>query len=460
MVFSAVLQRFIDQAPCCVMVRGALESIFAPARLDALFDTHADKQYTRALFFSTTVDIMAQVVCRTQPSVHAAYKQARKQGEIAVSVRALYDKLAHVEAPTLRGLVRHTAAAVGAVLKHLPGPRPSLLPGYDVRIIDGNHLEGTEHRLGVLRDQPGGALPGVVVAVLNPQTRLIEDVVLSDDGHAQECTLLDPLVETIRPRQLWLADRHYCTSAWLFALCRRQAFFLVRQHLGHLRWRRAGRRRYRGRTDTGKVYEQTVVLTDPQTQEERTIRRITVVLDQPSRDGDRELHLLSNVPAEDASALVLASLYRDRWQLETAFYELTVHLCCELNTLGYPPAALFGFCVAVACYNVGAAVKGALRAAHGVEAEENLSTYYVADEVSGTYRGMAIAVPEEDWAVFRTAGPAELADLLTQLARDLDMNYYRKHRRAPKKPKKSRKSAPRKHVATARLLKRNNSRAK
>jgi hypothetical protein len=108
MLFSAVLQRFIDQAPCCVLARGVLESVFAPAAVDALFEAHADKQYTRALLFSTAVEVMAQVVCRIQPSVHAAYLKARQQGQIAVSVRALYDKLAHVEAPTLRGLVRHT----------------------------------------------------------------------------------------------------------------------------------------------------------------------------------------------------------------------------------------------------------------------------------------------------------------------------------------------------------------
>jgi hypothetical protein len=360
----------------------------------------------------------------------------------------------------LATFVRHTAAAVAAVLAQLPAGRPPLLAGYDVRIIDGNHLEGTEHRLGVLRQQPGGALPGVVVAVLNPQTRLIEDVALSEDGHAQECTLLEGLLATVRARQLWLADRHYCSSAWLFALQRRQAFFLIRQHLGHLRWRKTGRRRYRGRTSTGKVYEQAVVLTDPQTGEEMTVRRITVVLDEPTRDGDQDLHLLSNVPAGDAGAVVLAGLYRDRWQLETAFCALRVHLCCELNTLGYPPAALFGFCVAVACYNVLAAVQGAVRAAHGAQAEEQLSGYYVAAELSGTYRGMAIAVPEEDWAAFRTAGPAELAGMLTQLARGMDLEYYRKHPRGPKKPKKPRKSAPRKHVATARLLKTDLSRAR
>jgi hypothetical protein len=63
-----------------------------------------------------------------------------------------------------------------------------------------------------------------------------------------------------------------------------------------LRWRLVGERRYRGRTTTGKVYEQEAILTDPETGEERAVRRITIELDRPTRDGDTELHLLTNVP--------------------------------------------------------------------------------------------------------------------------------------------------------------------
>ena len=44
---------------------------------------------------------------------------------------------------------------------------------------------------------------------------------------------------------------------------------------------------------------------------------------------------------------------------------MTTVLKCEVNTLGYPPAALFGFCVALAAANVYADVKGALRAGYG-----------------------------------------------------------------------------------------------
>jgi len=41
-------------------------------------------------------------------------------------------------------------------------------------------------------------------------------------------------------------------------------------------------------------------------------RRITVHLYEPTRDGDTEIHLVSNLPKRVA-ATSLANLYRDRW---------------------------------------------------------------------------------------------------------------------------------------------------
>jgi len=42
----------------------------------------------------------------------------------------------------------------------------------------------------------------------------------------------------------------------------------------------------------------------------------------------------------------VAGLYRKRWTLETAFQHLEAYFHSEINTLGYPKAALFGFCLA------------------------------------------------------------------------------------------------------------------
>jgi len=47
----------------------------------------------------------------------------------------------------------------------------------------------------------------------------------------------------------------------------------------------------------------------------------------------------------------VAELYQKRWTIEIAFHELALNLEGEIETLGYPRAALFGFCVALVCYN-------------------------------------------------------------------------------------------------------------
>jgi hypothetical protein len=74
---------------------------------------------------------------------------------------------------------------------------------------------------------------------------------------------------------------------------------------------------------------------------------------------------------------------------------LEAHLHSEINSLGYPKAALFGFCVALVAYNVLAVVKAALRSVHGEEKIANeVSGYYLAGHPGRTYDGMMIDVPE------------------------------------------------------------------
>ena len=70
--------------------------------------------------------------------------------------------------------------------------------------------------------------------------------------------------------------------------------------------------------------------------------------------GETEIHILTTLPPADAPTRQVAALYAARWTIETAFHPLTLELQCEVDTLGYPKAALFGFCVALGADNVGA----------------------------------------------------------------------------------------------------------
>ena len=451
-VHSDVFERFTQGDTIPVMTQAVMENALSPRIIDGLFEDIAQRQYTRDLLFSSIVELMSLVVCRIQPSINAAYQ--KNAVAINVSLQALYRKIERIETPIGSALVRKSDERLAPVITAMGGELTPLLPGYRTKLLDGNHLAGTEHRLLELRTMRAGALPGHALVVFDPQRMLAIDAILCEDGHAQERSLLDQVLETVAAKDLWIADRNFCTTNFLFGIAGRGGFFVIRQHASTLHCTLVGKRRARGRIETGAVFEQTLRATDD-AGEVLLLRRVSVVLDKPTRDGDTEIHLLTNLPARDARAQVVASLYRRRWTIETAFQELEATLEGEIDTLGYPKAALFAFCVALVSYNVMSTVKAALRAAHGAEViTEEFSGYYLADEVRMSYRGMMRAIPKDEWVEFQEMPVTELAAVLVGWARTVPLSEYRKSPRGPKKPKPMKTSGAKiKHVATAKILK-------
>jgi IS4 transposase len=450
MLCGNVFDRFVDRTPVTVMLRGILERTLEPEALDQLFHNHARRQYTRELTFATVVDLLTAVACRLYPSVHAAYQGHPE--EIGVRVASVYNKLAATEPQLGEELVRHTAVRLQPLLRRLRALRPALVSGYATKILDGNHLGASQRRLAELRDVAAGPLPGQTLVVLEPEYQLVSDVFCCADGHAQERSLLPRVLERVQARDLWVADRNFCTTGFLFGLARKEAAFVIRQHAATLRGQAEGQRRRVGRIESGTVYEQAVRLEDEAGQT-LAVRRVTLVLDEPTRDGETAIHVLTNLPAR-VSAKRVARLYRERWGIEHWFLNLTTILRCELNTLPYPKAALFGFCAAVVAGNVLAVVKAALGAVHGIEkVAREVSDYHLALEVRGKYAGMMVALSPEDWRPLRQLTEAEFARWLLGVARRVDLRRFRKKPRGPKKPRPRRtRFARAKHISTARLL--------
>lgn len=451
MLLGKVFERFVNGSPVTVMLRGTLEYALRPDLLDQLFQQTARRQYTHKLLFSTLVDLTSLVVCRIHPSHNAAYQA--DPTAVSVSLRALYDKLERTEPTISAMMVHHIAERLIPVLQELQAGATPRLRGYRLRILDGNHLASTEHRLKELRGLRAGPLPGLALVAYDPQWGMITDVIPCEDGHAQERALLGEVLPLVQPTDVWVADRNFCTTGFLFGIAARQGFFIIRQHTQTLRWRGVGKRRPSERSETGEVSEQTVTLRD----EDGTIltaRRVSVSLDKPTRDGDTEIHILTNIPEKDAGALEIAELYRGRWTIEMAFGELAETLSAEIDTLAYPKAALFCFCTGLAAYNMLSVVKGALRSVHGeAKIKEEVSGYYLANEISGTYKGMMIAIPDEYWYPFAEMTAGELGRVLQDLAKRVRLEKFKKHPRGPKKPinrKPPNKKQP--HISTARLL--------
>jgi hypothetical protein len=448
-MFGEVLERFIQNRPIAVMVRVLLESFLNADQIDRWFDTVRHAQYTKEILFSSMVGLMLHVVCNIRPSVHSAYRHS----EVQASVVALYGKLQHLEPTTSQGLVRYIAGEAASLIHQIGGTNPPLLPGYRVKFLDGNCIEATEHRLEVLRGTKAGALPGKALVVFDPHLGIAVDVFPCEDGHAQERSLLSAVANTIQPQALYIADWNFCVLEFLFKIHQKSAFFIIRQH-GSTPYNPLTSLKFVGKSATGDVFEQRVEITAPKGQTLQ-IRRVVVELNTPTRNGDQHLILLTNLPQDTAEALTVATLYRARWGLETAFQKLESHLNSEINTLGYPKAALFSFCLALVAFNLYAIVMATLRATHPDQAiNESVSEYYIAQEIETTTEGMLIAVPESEWTIFTQVSSAELAMILLYIASYVDLKKYEKNPRGPKKPRMERnqfKGHP--HVSTAKLLK-------
>jgi IS4 transposase len=340
-MFGQILQKFAEKSPATVMVRALLEQLLNPEKLDQWFEVTRQTQYTRDILFSSLVGLMLQIVCKTQASVHAAYRHAN----IAASIIAVYGKLQGVELTTSQALVRYIAREAQVLIETMNGARAPLLPGYRLKYLDGNCLAASEHRLKPLRATAAGPLPGKSLVVFDPQLNIASDVFPCADGHAQERALLGAVIPTVAAGEVWIADRNFCVSQFLFEIHRKPASFIIRQH-GNLITKPLEKFKLTGSSATGEVYEQAVQLTAA-SGETWTLRRVTVKLKVKTRNGDTALVLLTNLPSAAADAITIASLYRTRWGIETAFQKLEKYLNSEIETLGYPKAALFGFCLAL-----------------------------------------------------------------------------------------------------------------
>ncbi|WP_455285716.1 IS4 family transposase [Cupriavidus necator] len=435
------------------MARLGLQRALDPAWIDGLFEQERETQYTRELLFSTTVEIMSLVAVGLRPSIHAAAKASQS---LPVSITALYDKINRTEPRLIRALVQGCANRLEPVVQSVLCKQPLSVPGYRLRIVDGSHLPASEKRLKPLREFRGAALPGQSLVVYDPDMAMIVDLMPCEDAHTQERAIMETLLESAEPAQLWIADRNFSTRAILTGWQRRGSAFIVREHGRNPGPSELESRREIGGIETGLVYEQAVCIAR-ESDTPLELRRIELHLDEATEDGETVIRLLSNVPATHLDAQAIARLYRKRWSIENMFQRLESVLNSEIRSLGHPRAALLGFGVAALAYNVLSVIATAVKSCHELDAGEiEISPYYLATEIRAHYAGMMIAVPAAQWQADDTLTPEQLGRMLINIATHVDPRKLRKHVRGPKVSKKKGYVAgcvARRHVSTARVMK-------
>jgi IS4 transposase len=446
-MWGEVLARFEKQAPASVMARIALEQAMPADWIDEVFEANRQRQYPRELLFSTVVELMSLVCLGLRPSLHSA---ARKMENLPVSLAALYDKIKRTELPLLRALVQGSSKRLQPIVAGLGAT--SCVRGWQLRIVDGNHLPASEKRLAPLRELRGAALPGHSLVVYDPDLAQVVDLIACEDAYESERVGVLPLLDTACAGQIWIADRHFCTRTILQRCQDAQAGFIVRQPSKHPPILQEGPWCERGRCETGLVLEQSIQIDAQQA----PWRRIELRLDRATDSEDTRLWLWSNLPSS-IGAEQIADLYRRRWSIEGMFQRLESVLQSEIKSLGHPRAALLGFTVAVLAYNLLSVLKRCVEQAHKEQIPElDVSTFHLAQHVRSGYEGLLIALPEDHWPASSPQEPAQVVQRLLALARRIAPRQVATSKRGPKvdKPKGWVDGATaRAHVSTGRVLK-------
>ncbi len=444
---KTVLNRFMEKNPLAVMTR-CIVGCLMDESLDEVFEQNRKRQYEDTIKFSTVAMSVAEIALGTVKNRNQAYRKYKEQ--LGTSDVAYIGKLNRTEPSISEGVVRYSAEQAGELLDKLSFQPWQVLPGYRCFSLDGNHLQKTEKRLKETRGLCAAPLPGTIVGRFNHQTGLFDHAYLLEDAHAQESSVLDRALEDVSCNDLVIADRHFCIVQFLMKLAARCGCFLIRQH-GRLKGKLLGKRKRFGRVGSGVVYEQAMEIRDGN--DVLIVRRITVELDKPTRDGDTEIHILSNVPASDGSAGELAEIYRQRWEIENAFYVLTMTLNCEMKSNCHPRCALFLFCMAMLAYNCRQVLLAALYAEHEQDDVEQMSQYQIALDIVSPMDGMLTAIPQEEWIELIPHSPRSMATFLRRVSCHVDVADYQKSVRGPKKPPPKRKRCKAgTHVSTHRLL--------
>jgi hypothetical protein len=105
MVLGECFEKCIARSPVSVMVRGTLERVFAPEKLERVVTANALLQYPRELTFAQCVGLRSEVGFRSAPSVGAWDKA--QQEERRVTRQAVDDKRKQLELPPAAGWVAY-----------------------------------------------------------------------------------------------------------------------------------------------------------------------------------------------------------------------------------------------------------------------------------------------------------------------------------------------------------------
>jgi hypothetical protein len=236
--------------------------------------------------------------------------------------------------------------------------------------IDGKKIKKLAKRLKLLRGVAGSLLGGKVLVGINGRTGLAIAMSSALDGEANDAPLVPLLVPQIRQLMdgllLWVADRQFCDLTIPHLLGERGNAFAIR-HCLKMKFHPDPDRPAKDSVDSEgrKITEEWGWVGAPKDKRRLYVRRITL-----HRSGEESIIVLTNL-LDDTKfpAWAIMQVYRERWQIERVFQQVTEVFQLQRLIGSSPQAAIFQASLCLILYNLIQVIRGYVAKANDVEPE-------------------------------------------------------------------------------------------
>ncbi|SFJ71860.1 transposase [Planctomicrobium piriforme] len=364
-------KELLDRLPLAEAAWTLFQFVAGPEILDAVFERHRGRAYEGRISFSTLVTLMSDALLVHSGSGRQSFQQARHEGLLETTDAAAYGKLRRVPVAVSEALLSEVSDRLREVqpavlARHLPAS----LELFTVLHIDGKKIKQLAKRLKPLRGVSGSMLGGKALVALEGRSGIAVAMAATLDGEANDAPLVPALIPQVRARlpglRLWVADRQFCDLRIPALLSEHQDAFLIRHCLKLIFHPDPETAVSESRDEQGRqIRDEEGWIGSSRDPRRMRVRRLTL-----ERPGEEAIMVLTNLlDRSSAPAADLLQVYRERWQIERVFQQVTEVFQLQRLIGSSPQAAVFQASFCLVLYNVLQTIRGYIAEAQQTAAE-------------------------------------------------------------------------------------------
>ena len=336
-----------------------------------VFERNRGRCYERVISFPDLVHLLSDALLLNGQSAHRSIQQARADGTLTSSCKAVYDKIARMPINLSAAMLIESSVRLRELLPpSYAEPVPTSLAAFTLLAFDGKKIKDVAHRLKATRSVRGQVLGGKILVAEDILTGLAVAMEAHLDGEASDLVLLPGLLTRVRgvldgPR-LWVADRLFCDLTHLPLLQAEGDRFVIR-HQSKVKFHCDPETPVRTGTNArGQSFtEEWGWLGFPKDKRRLKVRRITV-----HRPGEEDVAVVTDLldsqlyPPSD-----ILDIYLRRWGIERLFQKITEVFHLQALVSAREKGTVFQAALCLLLYNLTVVIRAHVAAGARRESE-------------------------------------------------------------------------------------------